>query len=210
MTGWWLASYLGLWVVVLLLGVGFSLLMRQLGMVHIALGGPRGARLRMEGPAVGSVLAAAPVRELRGDDVVAGSLEPQPNPQLMVFSSPSCSLCELVLPSLPSIVRNWRDHDLTATIVLTEDPRGYSVSYGAMFRRVRTVWGMDVMKKFSVPSYPFAIVLDPSFRVLAQGTVNDGGQIESLLSSGLAAHQGRHPLIQVGPDPVGTEPSRQP
>src|ERR671910_2402357 len=103
MSGWWAASYVILWALVILLGVIVVALARQIGTLHLRLG-PRGAlEIDDEGPALGEAPPPLELDDLEGRPVALGG---PGDPQLILFVSPGCHVCEQVLPSLPTVARS--------------------------------------------------------------------------------------------------------
>ena len=102
MHGWWAASYLVLWMLVIVLAVVVVALARQIGTLHMRLG-PRGAlELDDEGPPLGEAPEAQSVTDIGGGTVTVGGPGRQ---QMILFVSPGCGICEQVLPALPAIAR---------------------------------------------------------------------------------------------------------
>src|SRR5919106_4394634 len=97
MSGWWLASYAALWILVIVLGVLVVALARQVGTLHLRMG-PRGAlELDEEGPPLGEAPEPVPARDLDGRAITIGG--PGAG-QLVVFVSPGCPICREVLPGI--------------------------------------------------------------------------------------------------------------
>lgn len=155
MSGWWLASYLVLWLVVAVLAVLVVALARQVGTLHLRLG-PRGAlEVDEEGPLLGE---APPASEARGEDEERFTLGGPERPRLVLFVSPTCPICKEVLPAIPAVAQASR---LAPQVV--SDP--------------------DVERAWNVPGTPFAVVLDELGVVVAKGTVNNLEQVEGLVET---------------------------
>jgi thiol-disulfide isomerase/thioredoxin len=91
------ASYVVLWIAVVVLGFTCLALLRQVGVLHSRVR-PMGAHFAGEGPEPGS---PAP-----GDDRFdyAGS-----RLTLVAFTSPTCEICHRLAPSLASLARQYDD-----------------------------------------------------------------------------------------------------
>lgn len=98
--GVWIASYVLLWIAVLLLGFAVVVLLRHIGVLHARLR-PSGVHFAGEGPAVG-----APAPPLDGVEFGARDLT------LVAFTSPTCEICAHLLPSLHTLVRDHPGVDL--------------------------------------------------------------------------------------------------
>ena len=93
----WVASYVVLWLTVLVLVVAVVALLRQIGVLHARLH-PLGAHFGGEGPALES--AAPPVD---------GVSYVEADTTLLAFTSPTCEVCKMLAPSLRALDRDYRD-----------------------------------------------------------------------------------------------------
>ena len=93
----WVASYVVLWLAVLVLTVAVIALLRQIGVLHARLH-PLGAHFGGEGPALES--SAPPVD---GVDYARSATT------LLAFTSPTCEVCKVLAPSLDALRRDYRD-----------------------------------------------------------------------------------------------------
>jgi methylamine dehydrogenase accessory protein MauD len=93
----WVASYVALWLTVLVLAFAVVALLRQIGVLHARLH-PLGAHFGGEGPELGAV---APL--LDGLDYAGAAVS------LVAFTSPSCAVCAVLRPSVDAIARAYRD-----------------------------------------------------------------------------------------------------
>jgi methylamine dehydrogenase accessory protein MauD len=169
MTGWWLASYVVLWGLVLTLGVLVVALAREVGALHLRLG-PRGAlEIDTEGPELWS---KAPPITGRGDDGTTIAIGGPGRLRLLLFASPNCPMCEDVVPAVGLIRR-----DVDGVVVLDEEGAHQAMT------SVRAVLAPQAFLLYAVPGVPYAVVLDEEGTVAAKGTVNDPTQLEGLVST---------------------------
>ena len=91
----WIASYVVLWVAVLVLSVAVVALLRQIGVLHARLH-PLGANFAGEGPALEST--APPMLDLQYG---AAALT------LLAFTSPGCEVCKVLKPSFDALRRGY-------------------------------------------------------------------------------------------------------
>lgn len=145
----WVASYVILWVTVLLLCFTVVVLLRQIGILHTRLP-PVGVHPGGEGPEPGG-----PAPPVPGTDYGANELT------LVVFTSPTCTLCHELLPSIAALERDYRD--LTVSVV--------SHNPGTT----------PVFTAFNVYSTPYVVVVDRAATVRGGGVANTLEQIEELL-----------------------------
>lgn len=92
----WVASYVALWVAVVVLGVAVLALLRQIGVLHARLA-PLGTHFAGEGPPMDAPAPAI------GVDYGAVSHT------LVAFTSPTCVVCRELKPSLDALARQYRE-----------------------------------------------------------------------------------------------------
>ena len=93
----WIASYVALWVAVLVLSFAVVVLLRQIGVLHARIR-PAGVHPAGEGPVHG-----APAPAVGWFDYDQHRLT------VLVFAAASCDICQELVPSLPHLRRQYRD-----------------------------------------------------------------------------------------------------
>ena len=177
MDGWWAASYVALWALVLVLVVVVVALARQIGTLHLRLG-PRGAlEMDDEGPALGDAPPPLEAIALDGSAVEVGGPR---HPQLLLFVSPGCMVCEQVLPAVPVVARQGRMQPIVVTDV---DEHETGRAFASKRLDVALVSGRDIVRTYEVPGTPYVVLLDEMGGVRAKGTVNNLEQMEGLVDS---------------------------
>ena len=155
MSGWWTAAFVAQWVLLLVLCVVVVALARQVGTLHLRLG-PRGAlEIDTEGPTLGEPVPPVDARGADGAPLVVGGPGAR---RLVLFSSPTCTVCREVAPALPAAA-------------------------GAADLVPQVVHDADAERAFDVPGTPFLVVLDELGIVRAKGTVNNLEQVEGLVDT---------------------------
>jgi methylamine dehydrogenase accessory protein MauD len=176
-SGWWLASYVVLWALVISLSILLLALARQVGVLHLRLG-PRGAlEIDEEGPPLGEAPEPTDARALDGTEVTIGG---PGEPQLLFFVSPGCPVCRQVLPSLAPAARAAR---MTPLAVVDVEERAARDAYEHSPPTVRMVASPELTERYAIPGTPYAVVLDAIGVVRAKGTVNNLEQIEGLVDT---------------------------
>jgi methylamine dehydrogenase accessory protein MauD len=174
MSGWWLVSYVVLWVLVAALALLTLALARQIGTLHLRLG-PRGAlELDEEGPPLGEAPEPVDARDLDGRPVALGG---PGDPQLLLFVSPGCPVCREVLPSLPVAARVGGMRPVAVSD--SADPSDAAPVAGG----TPVVLGPEVARAYAVPGTPYAVALDRLGVVRAKGTINNLEQLEGLVDT---------------------------
>jgi hypothetical protein len=162
----WLAAGLGVAVLAIAaLAVAVLALAREVGVLRMALGPQQALEIPSEGPPLGE---PAPLLLARADPPARATLA------LAVFASEGCRLCQAVAPAVAMLARE----DDLAVVVLDE------------------VADADAWAAAAVPGSPYAVALDPiDATVLAKGTFNGLGQLESVLATAhRRAQQAGHTL----------------
>ena len=176
-TGWWAASYVALWLLVVALTVVAVALARQIGTLHLRLG-PRGAlEVDDEGPALNEGRPPIQATDLDGRPVVIGGAG---DPQLLLFVSPGCHICEQVLPSIGAVARGAR----LAPLVLADlDAEETALTFRDRRLHAPVVAGSNAFASYEIPGTPYVVVLDDKGVVRGKGTVNNLEQMEGLVET---------------------------
>lgn len=155
MSGWWAAAFVAQWVLLAVLAVVVIALARQVGVLHLRLGPLGGLEVDDEGPPLGEAPEARVARGRDGTPTLVGGPGPS---RLLTFVSPTCPICERLMPSLPA-----------------------AASAGGLV--VQVVSDPELEGAYRVPGVPFVVVLDELGVVRSKGTVNSLEQIEGLVDT---------------------------
>jgi methylamine dehydrogenase accessory protein MauD len=175
MNGWWLASYVILWILVVLLALVVLALARQVGTLHLRLG-PRGAlEVDDEGPPLGEAPEPYDLSDLQGRRISIGG---PGRAQLLLFVSPGCPVCREVLPSLPAAARiGGMEPVVVADASASEASDAYATD------RAAVVASPEAAASYRIPGTPYAVALDVLGVVRAKGTINNLEQMEGLVDT---------------------------
>lgn len=176
MPGWWIASYIVLWVLVVVLCAVVVALARQVGTLYLRLG-PRGAlEVDEEGPALGEAPEPVEASTTDGRPITVGG---PGEAQLVMFVSPGCHLCEQVIPALPAVARSA---GLAPLMITDVDAQETALVFGDG-HKVPVVAGANVAPRYQIPGTPYLVVLDDLGVVRAKGTANNLEQMEGLVET---------------------------
>jgi len=171
-----------LWIVVLGLLVVVFALTRQIGLLHERIA-PAGALMINRGLAVGEPAPVIDVVDLSGRALRIGAERADGLSTLILFLSPTCPVCDSLLPALKS---SRRDEQQWLQIVLASD--GESAAHRDFVQRkgladfpyvVSAPLGMT----YQVSRLPFAALLDAAGKLRARGLVNSREHLESLFEA---------------------------
>ena len=174
MEGWWAASYIVLWMVVLALVVVVVALARQIGTLHLRVE-PQGAlEIDGEGPMLGEAPPAFETVTADGRAAVVGG---PGEAQLLLFASPGCNVCEQVLPGLRATSATLGARPYIISDLDRDDaPRAFGSKLPAPL-----VPAPEIVRAYDVPGTPFVVVLDELGVVRSKGTPNNLEQMEGLV-----------------------------
>lgn len=116
MSGWWLVSYVVLWLVVIGLGVVVLVFIRQLGLVYERLGSQStGGHVAHEGPEVGATIGVLKLPDARDPQRLVEIPSDDAPRSLLLFVSTECSLCERAVRDAAEVIGSRDD---TALVIL--------------------------------------------------------------------------------------------
>lgn len=177
MEGWWAASYIVLWLLVVVLCFVVVALARQIGTLHLRLG-PRGAlEMDDEGPPLEEAPPPVDVMALNDQALSVGG---PGRAQLLLFVSPGCHLCEAVLPSLRAVSEVG---EMMPLVITDADPQETRSSFGNRRLGAPVIPSQKLAQAYRVPGTPYAVILDDMGVVRAKGAVNNLEQMEGLVDT---------------------------
>jgi len=180
MSGVWLASYIVLWLLVLMLAFLLAGALRQLGLLQLRLGDDPGALITDTGLERGA--DAPDFTALAADTGELVSLSDLPAvPRMLVFASPGCLSCRELIPGLNEVRKTRKDFDF---LVVCRGDLESCRGFGRM-NRLEAPMVVDtngqIEKDYAVTLTPFAYLIDHQGKVVIRGIANDWRQLESLL-----------------------------
>jgi methylamine dehydrogenase accessory protein MauD len=179
--GWWLVSYVVMWILLLSVAIIGLAILRQLGLIWVRLGGALGALQTPEGPEIGGHI---PVVEVLDDVGIGRSLVAEPGRlKLLLFLSPTCEVCDPMIPMIPGFVRRIRDEADLIALLTARDDNGKLAGWRVSGPPIVTDAG--VQDVWTLPGLPYALAVDDRGRVVSKGIVDDVLQLESVLNGGL-------------------------
>jgi methylamine dehydrogenase accessory protein MauD len=181
MSGIWAASYIVLWLLVLVLAFLLAGALRQLGLMQLRFGDDPGALITDSGLERGMPAPDFTAQDSESGELVTLSDLPA-RPRLIVFASPGCLSCRELIPGLNE-VRKTRRGEFDFLVICRGDVESCQ-AFGRM-NRLEAPMVVDtngqIEKDYRVTLTPFAYVLDHERNVVIRGVANDWRQLESLL-----------------------------
>jgi len=169
------------WIVIVVLVVALLALGRQIGILHTRLA-PAGALMTSAGPKVGELAPVITVDDLDGKPVVFGG--PREAAQLILFVSPTCPICKVLVPAAKSMARSERRR-LALAFASDGGERAQHEHYVADMglERFPYIVSLELGMKFEVGKLPYAVLIDKDGILRSKGLVNSREHLESLVES---------------------------
>jgi len=169
-----------LWIAVVVLAAVVLALLRQIGLLHERVA-PAGARVGRERPQVGEIAPVLSLRDRNGREVGVGGAAADGRSTLLLFLSPTCPVCETLLPVARSVARR----EGSRLVLASDGPAGEHE------RLVRErdlehesyVVSAELGIAFQVGRVPYAVLIDAAGIVRARGLVNTREHLESLFEA---------------------------
>jgi methylamine dehydrogenase accessory protein MauD len=171
-----------LWVLVVALAAVVLALVRQIGVLHERIA-PAGALLLKRGLKVGHPVPAMALNDLSGRSVTIGAPSDRGRSTLLVFLSPSCPVCKVLLPVLRSSRASesgWLELIL-ASDGAEDEHRRFVAANG--LREIPYVLSAELGMSFQVERLPFAAIIDEHGVLRARGLINSREHLESLFEA---------------------------
>lgn len=171
-----------LWILVVVLSGVVLALLRQVGVLHERIS-PAGALLGREAPRVGEPAPEMILEGWRGERVEIGGVRPDGRDTLLFFVSPTCPVCETLVPVVESVVA--AEGRATRLIYASDGPRQEHEAFvrAHAFDRHAYVLSAELGLRFHVGKLPYAVLIDAAGIVRARGLTSTREHLESLFEA---------------------------
>lgn len=189
MSSTWLAAFALLTVLLAINSVLLVAMMRQIGILSLRIR-PVGA---MEGDGETGPVASTVLKEVNLELAMEGSIGNrhdapfQAELSLLLFVSPTCSICKHLLKPAAAIAR---DHVDLPVFLLSDVPVERAREYGTRMGTRLPFWvAPELFDEWKVKGTPFAAVVDQSRTVVRSGVANSLEHLEVLVDRAIADSQ---------------------
>ncbi len=170
------------WILLIGLSVVVYALVRQIGVLHQRVA-PAGALTLSQGARPGEMAPELLLKTLDDYSLIVGGPRADGRSTLLMFVSPDCPVCAQLVPAIRAIARQesaWLE------VVFASD--GASAQHDEFRRRQGLrdfpyVVSMELGLTYQIGKLPFAVLLDDTGRLIAQGLTNTREHIESLFEA---------------------------
>jgi methylamine dehydrogenase accessory protein MauD len=192
-TGVWLASYLTLWGLVIVMGLLLVGVLHQLGVLHLQIEQLRTApevtppTPEDDGPAIGSPLPDLVAESVNGFGAIAPATLRNQRGALLVFMSPMCELCQQVVEPLNALVED-ASQGVRPIVIMRADEQGCRAFLSVFPLRMPTLCDNDrtITMGFKVHRTPFGLLYDEQGTLVRKGLVEGEADLAALLGDGSA------------------------
>lgn len=175
-------SYWLLWALVIALSLVVLALARQIGVLHDRIA-PTGALMLAKGLSVGQAAPIVTASDLDGGTRQIGAASADGRNTLVMFVSPTCPLCKVLLPVLKA---SQRSENAWLQIILASDGEERAQ---VEFRKRQSLQAFPYVLSpalgisYQINRLPYAVLLDERGIVLARGLINSREHLESLFEA---------------------------
>ncbi|ADT87172.1 redoxin domain-containing protein [Vibrio sp. Vb2880] len=167
-------------VLVALLFIAFIALSRQVGILFERIS-PVGAMINNNGPQLGETPKPMTLMSLNQGEITLGGA--QAKSTLVLFVSPSCPICKVLLPLINSLQKaetRWLN------VVLASD--GDEAAQRALIAQhkldaIPYVLSQELGVAYRVAKLPFSVLMDEQGQIVSKGLINSREQLESLFNA---------------------------
>ncbi len=168
------------WIALLVGAVVLLGLARQVGVLHER-SAPLGALVTDKGPDIGEPAPVFDLRDFRGRVVRIGGERPVGELQLLLFLSPTCPMCEKLLPTVHSFAAGEGVRPVIVSDGDEADHRRFLETHD--LGDVPYLVSPSIGMRFQIGKVPYAVLIDHAGRIRAKGIVNTREHLESLIEA---------------------------
>jgi methylamine dehydrogenase accessory protein MauD len=155
------ASYILLWAIVVVLALGVLALVRQVGLLtkRFPIQDPR----NLPGPKIGETIPRIRAHALDAEPVVLGPK--LPTRSLLVFTSDSCDTCERVLADIARIDSDTEELD--TWLIFAREPRPDHAVRSLMAHN--SIVSPEAFREWDIGSVPYGFIANEDGKIVAKG-----------------------------------------
>jgi methylamine dehydrogenase accessory protein MauD len=193
MTGLWLASYLVLWGIVVVMFLFLIGILRHLGLVYRQLelrppqpqGGSSLPTLEQDGPTIGSLIADLEAGTINGFGILTPAKLSDGGNALLVFMSPMCEACQDIVELLNALVADTAGA-VRPVVIMRADEQACRAFLSVFPLRMPVVCDSDrtITMGLDIHRTPFGLLYDEHSTLIRKGLVEGHEDLLALLGDG--------------------------
>ncbi len=173
----WLAVAVG---AVVMLGIA-----RQVGLLHER-SAPLGAMMTDHGPDIGDKAPTFDVVDYGGRPMRIGGAEASGRNTLLMFTGPTCPICDKLLPIIQSVGRAEKANVILISDGAKEEHERFLAKHP--LEGLPYIVSSEIGMRFQVGKIPYGVLLDSAGVIRGKGLCNTREHIESLFEAGKTGH----------------------
>ena len=175
-----IASNILLWIAFLGMAVVMLGLMRQIGLLHER-SSPMGAMITDHGPDIGDKAPEFDLPDYFGRSVRIGGASAEGRPTLLMFTAPTCPVCDKLFPIIKSIAKAENIGVVMISDGAPEEHARFLKNHE--LGQIRYVVSAEIGMAFQVGKIPYGVLMDAEGVIRAKGLTNTREHLESLLEA---------------------------
>lgn len=165
---------------IVLLGIA-----RQVGLLHER-SAPLGAMITDHGPGIGDKAPTFSIIDVKGQKRQIGGEDPAGQQTMLLFTSPTCPVCEKLLPIVKSVARAEGINVMLISDGAEEEHKAFLAKN--KLDGLPYVISAEIGMRFQVGKVPYGVLIDEKGVIKAKGLCNTREHIESLLEASRTGH----------------------
>ncbi|WP_045837962.1 methylamine dehydrogenase accessory protein MauD [Hyphomicrobium sp. 99] len=180
-----LASSLLQWALIGAFGIVLLGLVRQVGLLHER-SAPLGAMVADHGPGVGDKAPNFSIIDVKGNRLQIGGANKADAETLLMFTSPTCPVCDKLLPIIKSLARAEKIDVMLVSDGAEEDHKAFLSKH--KLDGLPYVISSEIGMRFQIGKVPYGVLISEDGVIKAKGLCNTREHIESLLEASRTGH----------------------
>ncbi|HMN37243.1 MAG TPA: methylamine dehydrogenase accessory protein MauD [Hyphomicrobium sp.] len=185
MTTLLLASTVLQWIFIGVSGAVLLGLARQVGLLHER-SAPLGAMITDHGPGVGDKAPTFSVIDVKGQRRQIGGANTSGTEMLLMFTSPTCPMCDKLLPIVKSLARAENIDVMLVSDGAEEEHKTFLSKH--KLDGLPYIISSEIGIRFQVGKVPYGVLIDDNGIIKAKGLCNTREHLESLLEASRTGH----------------------
>lgn len=180
-----IASSVLQWVALCAGGIVLLGIARQVGLLHER-SAPLGAMITDHGPGIGDKAPTFSIIDVKGQKRQIGGEDAAGDETMLLFTSPTCPVCEKLLPLVKSVARAEGIKVMLISDGAEEDHKEFLAKHP--LDGLPYVISAEIGMRFQVGKVPYGVLIDSAGVIKAKGLCNTREHLESLLEASRTGH----------------------
>lgn len=175
-----IASSVLQWIALCAGGVVLLGIARQVGLLHER-SAPLGAMITDHGPGIGDKAPTFSVVDVKGAKLTIGGESAIGHETLLMFTSPTCPICDKLLPIVKSVAKAERINVMLISDGSEEEHKAFLANH--KLDGIPYVISAEIGIRFQVGKVPYGVLIDEQGVIKAKGLCNTREHLESLMEA---------------------------